>query len=335
MTQGRWEGSFAAVRYDGGSRVHQYEGQIDRYQQLSLAGDDPRGALQTALTLVEEAQQATGAGRDARVAAALAAIDRQADPADAAWLRAPLATKPPDLARARSRLEAALDALSPPEAAVDSSDARARLGEVLADPRFHPRTLLDLVPGFLLPLAIFVVDLANVIASIVRWPFDRLFDLLGDFVDSQFFRPAMAIGAIGVVGGLVLLYRRGLRAALIAQAEAAAQPLALPPTSAEALAAAREKAQIGDYRAACHFVFLSTLLAIEERGVAHFDRSATNREHLARLAREPAGSAAELGRALAPIVARFDRLWYGQATVTAADYQDLLALAEQIQMVAV
>jgi Domain of unknown function (DUF4129) len=168
----------------------------------------------------------------------------------------------------------------------------------------------------------------------VRWPFDRLFDLLRIVVDSPFFGPSALVGAIAIIGGLVLLFRRGLGAALVGQSEAAAAKLDLPPTSRDALAASQQSASEGQYREACHFVFLSTLLWIEEQGITRFDRAATNREHLARLLGETVVPTVGLAGALEPVVARFDRVWYGQPTATDVDYQELLALAERLQRVA-
>ena len=49
-------------------------------------------------------------------------------------------------------------------------------------------------------------------------------------------------------------------------------------TALEALNAAQRQAALGRYREACHFVLLSALLAVDERGDSRFDRSATNRE---------------------------------------------------------
>jgi hypothetical protein len=300
----------------------------------SSPADDDRAALQRSLDLVDQAQRSSGADRAAQITAALAELDAHPDLVAGSWLRDPLAASPPDLTRAQTRLQAALDALDSPPSNAAAADARSRLDEVLADTRFHPRNWLSLLPSFLLPAALLIVTIVELIWSVVRWPFDRLLDLLRIMVDSPYFGPAALVGAVAIAGGLVLLFRRGLGAALVGQSEAAAAKLDLPPTSQDALVAAQQSASEGQYREACHFVFLSTLLWIEEQGIARFDRAATNREHLARLLGETAVPPFGLAGALEPVVARFDRVWYGQPTATDADYQELRALAERLQRVA-
>jgi hypothetical protein len=97
----------------------------------------------------------------------------------------------------------------------------------------------------------------------------------------------------------------------------------------EALARAAAQSAAGHYREACHFVLMATLLSIEERGQIRFDPAATNREHLTRLAALPA-----VARALDLVVARFDRIWYGQAWVSETDYRDLLSLSRRVAQAA-
>jgi hypothetical protein len=143
----------------------------------------------------------------------------------------------------------------------------------------------------------------------------RLFDVL---FDSPLVLPLMVLTLVA----LLLLYRRALQAAIVSQAEVAPPSAGLPPTSAEALVEARRLAAVGSYRDACHFVLLSTLLGMQETGAVRFDPAATNREHLERVAQLPTVAAA-----LQQVVSRFDRLWYGQAAVSDADYQDLLRAA--------
>jgi hypothetical protein len=185
------------------------------------------------------------------------------------------------------------------------------------------------LPSWLQPVARVIDTITRFLWNVIRWPFDRLFDLLQRFAAGPAFKPLVVGLGLLTVAGVILLYRRGLRAAIVAQAELAAAPEALPLTAAEAIAAAQAHAAAGRHREACHFIFLSTLLWIEERGRVQFDRAATNREHLARLAREPA-----LAAALAPVVARFDHLWYGQDRVTDSDYHDLLDLAGRVRELA-
>jgi hypothetical protein len=283
-------------------------------------------AVSQALTLVERASQAPESERPALLNAAREALDSRPELATP-WLREPLAANPPDIDQARARLSAARAALAPPAAGrVDTRAASDALDRVLNSPPFSSWSWLALVPAVLLPVALLVQHVAEAIWNAMRWPFDRVLDLLNRLFEGLFYTPAVPALAFLATVLLVLLYRRGLRSAIVAQAEIASSPAELPPTAAEALAAAQRDAAEGRYRDASHFVFLSTLLWLEERGQARFTPAATNREYLAQIAAQPGVAAA-----LAPVVARFDRMWYGQDGVDDADYHDLLAAATHLR----
>ncbi len=287
-------------------------------------------ALQRVLSLVDLASRTRGAAQAMFVAEALAEL--RADPyvGGNQWLAEPLTARPPDLADARVRLTAAIDGLREPSW-TPPSDARARLTRVLADPAFHPRSWLDLLPAFLLPVALILSSIVQLIWSIIRWPFDRLIDLLRIALTSPLFGPAILLAALGVAGGLIALYRIGLRAILVSQAEATSPTNEAPLTAADALAVARERASRAQYRDACHFILLATMLWVEEKGLTRFDRSATNREQVAQLATVGGASDRQLVEALESMIGRFDRVWYGQPFVTDSDYEDLLRLAGRVR----
>jgi hypothetical protein len=287
---------------------------------------DSRTQIDAALAVLEQAAQSTGPERDARaqearrllVTSGLARND---------WLRAPLDASPPEIDRARTRLTAAravLDEATP--SAIDVGRARASLDRILHQPPFEAWDPLTLFPDWLVPAILTLRALADGFWRIVRWPFDRVFDLLGTFVTSAVGQAVIVVCGVLVLGGLIFLYRLGLRAAIVAQAEVGPPPTELPPTAREALERAQAQAGAGRYREACHFVFLATLLWIEEHAAAHFDPAATNREHLAQVAGQP-----KVAAALAPVVARFDRLWYGQDAVGEEDYRALLGLAARVR----
>jgi Domain of unknown function (DUF4129) len=210
-------------------------------------------------------------------------------------------------------------------AVVDPATARAILAEVLADPIFQEPDWTSMLPGWLIPAALLLKALVEFIWNVMRWPIDRLLDLLGRILGAALGGPAVVVLALLLLVAIVLLYQRGLRAAIVRQAEIPAGAQLLPLTAGESLALAGRRAASGLYRDACHFVLLATLLAIEERGHARFDPAATNREHLARLAAQPS-----LARALEHVVGRFDRIWYGQDAASEADYRELLSLADRV-----
>ena len=107
---------------------------------------------------------------------------------------------------------------------------------------------------------------------------------------------------------LVLLYAfRGLFVDLIADArltngEDADELL----TADSAFQRAQSLSRGGDYRAAVRYLYLSSLLMLDERGLLRYDRSRTNREVLRSVADQP-----ELSQPLSEVVDVFDNVWYG------------------------
>jgi hypothetical protein len=302
-------------------------GLLFRATGIATAEADHGAVLRRAAAIVEQAENGPTTLRGQRAREALDVLT--ADPALArqSWLTDPLTATPPDLRQAQARLIAVLAALEPGPRPIPGG--RGALDDVLADPRFRPVDWTRDLPSWLLPVASAGADAIRVGGAIVRWPIDRLFDALRAVVGSALFPPTLAVLALAVGTAVAWLYRRGLRAALVAQAETAPPPDLPPLTAAAALERANARARALDYRQATHYVLLAALLRIEERDGIRFDRAATNREHLARLAAGPAAD--ERGRArLAAIVDRFDRTWYGHQTVSRDDYAELLRLVEDL-----
>lgn len=79
-----------------------------------------------------------------------------------------------------------------------------------------------------------------------------------------------------------------------------------PLTAKQALNRADTVAGDGDYRTAVRYLYLSTLLSLDEKNVIRFDRSLTNREVVRAVADQPA-----LAAILRDVVEIFDRVWYG------------------------
>jgi hypothetical protein len=287
---------------------------------------DSRSVLSATQELLERASREPPQ-RDQLVQSARAALEAEPELAQNEWLREPLQASPANLEEARARLAAAQAALdlatiSPREPAA----ARASLDHILSNPPIKGWSWLSLVPDWLLPLLLFLEPVATFIWNVVRWPFDRFLELIGGLLEMIVNSAAIVAIGVAIALALVLLLRRGLRAAIVAQSELTELSAPLPPTSGEAVAIAQRHAQEGRFREACHYVFLSTLLWIEERGQAEFQPAATNREYLAQIASQPL-----VARALRPVVSRFDRVWYGQDQVTEADYRDLLVLADELR----
>ncbi len=132
--------------------------------------------------------------------------------------------------------------------------------------------------------------------------------------DTQLLSPELAqalliiVGAI-VVGLLLLGFARNLRI----QQRRLPDPLPEdePTTSQDARERADDSQAAQDYRTAMRYLYLASLLLLDERGVLHYDRALTNREHLRQVADQPA-----LSDALRPVVNTYDRVWYGFAPVS-------------------
>ncbi|MFZ5921850.1 MAG: DUF4129 domain-containing protein [Chloroflexota bacterium] len=81
-----------------------------------------------------------------------------------------------------------------------------------------------------------------------------------------------------------------------------------------------EKAQTlsrgGDYRSSVRYLYLSSLLALDERGLLRYDRSKTNREYLRSVANSP-----ELSEPLEDVIEVFDDVWYGYHSLEEKSFQ--------------
>ncbi len=99
------------------------------------------------------------------------------------------------------------------------------------------------------------------------------------------------------------------------------------PLTAEA---AFEKAQTlsrgGDYRSAVRYLYLSSLLLMDERGVLRYDRSKTNREYLRSVANSP-----ELAKPLEEVIEVFDNVWYGYHSLEEESFKHYSARVEELK----
>ena len=139
--------------------------------------------------------------------------------------------------------------------------------------------------------------------------------------DSAFRLPLsnlLIILAAVLVLGVLAYALRGLIADFTADAAMSAEEaLGGEPLTAElALQRAQELSTGGDYRTAVRYLYLSSLLLLEERGLLRYDRSLTNREYLRTVAHRP-----ELAAILREVIDVFDRVWYGFQSLTASEYE--------------
>jgi len=153
---------------------------------------------------------------------------------------------------------------------------------------------------------------------------ERLLEPALDAGGSAIVLGTVVIGLVIVGGAALLLYR--LAGGAVADDTALATTHAGGrPRAAEELARARELARAGLARRAVHHHYRAVLLRLDERDRLSLDAALTNRELLPRLTAAP-----ELTGPFAELVARFDRLWYGQTDCSPDEYAAFARLADRV-----
>lgn len=286
-----------------------------------LTVDGYRQQLETTRQLVTQLQMAADAD-GVRQLADMAALwdtvrvitlpDGVALPVDHSYLAALLRVDPPRLAEAQGLLEALLAADVTGAPYVFESHQQSALDDVLSQPEFQWKerppskleqwwTRLKQQVGAWLR-GIFNTDESSG-AITVTLPF-------GSYVMTFISAVLLILALTYVLRDL----RVGLSAETALEAEdAAGEPL----TSGAALQRARTFSSGGDYRTAVRYLYLSTLLLLDERGVLTYDRALTNREYARGLASVP-----HLARLFSSVVDVFDRVWYGEQPLDSATYED-------------
>lgn len=226
-------------------------------------------------------------------------------PVDNSWLAAALDSDDPDFDQIAARLGALIDALAgPPSRAPD--DAQQRLDTLLSRPPFvSPET-----------------GEGNLITDFLDWLIDILDQIFspvaaGGSPAGTLLRWLIIAACVVLLVGVIIYLALHMRQAATRQARAAAadDPEA-HLTATSALQQASTLAQGGDYRTAVRYLYLSSLLWLDERDMLRYDRALTNREYLARLTDRP-----DLRARLLPIVETFDQVWYGHAHLDAERFR--------------
>lgn len=196
--------------------------------------------------------------------------------------------------------------------AEDARQVGDRLDEILVQPEFQWQ---DTEPGLL--------------ERIWQWILRTLFNLLptgqGNLILNYLLT---ALGALVLLA--VLLYAaRSLFGSFTAEAEReGVAQLEADLTAEEALARAQSLSRGGDYRTAVRYLYLSTLLLLDEHEVLRYDRSRTNREYLRSVAGRP-----EVADTLRNVVEVFDRTWYGYQPLDAESYEAYEAAVNALKRV--
>lgn len=131
-----------------------------------------------------------------------------------------------------------------------------------------------------------------------------------------------------IVLALLVWVLRGILANFVTEARAGNQRLHDEDrlTAETALQRAQEVSSTGDYRTAVRYLYLSSLLLLEERGLLRYDRSLTNREYLRSLSQHPA-----LRAILRDMTEVFDQVWYGYHTLDAEHYAHYAARVMELR----
>ena len=137
----------------------------------------------------------------------------------------------------------------------------------------------------------------------------------------------MVGAALLLILSLFYISRR-LSRSLVREAELAAQASEDEAllTSKGALQRAQTLSTQGDYRNAIRFLYLSSLLVLDERGLMRYDRSRTNREYLRSVSSRP-----QLANPLRDVIDVFDKVWYGFESVDEQTYQSYLKHVDELR----
>jgi hypothetical protein len=97
-------------------------------------------------------------------------------------------------------------------------------------------------------------------------------------------------------------------------------------TSKGAFERAQALSRGGDYRSAVRYLYLSSLLLLDERGLLRYDRSKTNREYLRSVSSSP-----EIAKPLGEVIEIFDDVWYGYHPMDENSFQTYSARVNELK----
>jgi hypothetical protein len=139
---------------------------------------------------------------------------------------------------------------------------------------------------------------------------------------------ALTIAGIVILLGVLVFTFRGLLTDLVSEADTTSDgELGDEKLNADqALRRAQNSSTSGDYRSAVRYLYLSSLLLLEERDLIRYDRSQTNQEYLRSVAGRP-----ELAVILQDVIDVFDRVWYGFQSLDSRAYAQYQARVEQLR----
>jgi hypothetical protein len=140
-------------------------------------------------------------------------------------------------------------------------------------------------------------------------------------------RPLLTLLSVAVTLAALLYFFRSSWSQWASEGWSAGQGRGADETSlSSSEARARALSAGDDYRQAARYLYLSTLLWLDERGLLHYDPACTNREFLQQVSGNN-----NLHEALLPVVNFFDRVWYGFAPLDGRAYAAFGRQVEQVR----
>jgi len=233
---------------------------------------------------------------------------------DSAYLAAELRVDPPDMNRLGNLLDVLLQAHAQYPQEVFTVQDIEPLKEILARPEFQ-------------------WDAGQPAPD---W-FQRILNAFFDFLERLAFgvqntvyygRVPLMIGAALLLILSLFYISRNLSRSLVREAELAAEggDNEALLTSKGAIQRAQTLSSQGDYRNAIRYLYLSSLLVLDERGLMRYDRSRTNREYLRSVSSRP-----QLANPLRDVIDVFDKVWYGFESVDEQTYQSYLKHVDELR----
>lgn len=218
---------------------------------------------------------------------------------------------PADVRAAIREIDALDDDLRPgTRTGAGTAVQQSKLAAVLSGPQFHlQKSVVEQIQD----------RLSSAYEAILQALFGRL-------ASSPPLQILIAVLFLVTVGGVALLLSRSALRVMTAEPPARAVN-DQPNNAAEARRHADERAAAGDFRSAIRYLFLATLLELQDVGALQLAPGKTNREYL-RSVRESLHPSPHLNDEFLDLVDTFDRVWYGHAPFTAEDYQRCRNLAE-------
>ncbi len=232
------------------------------------------------------------------------------------YLAAELRRDPPDLQRLGKLLDALLQAHDAYPQKVFTPEDVIPLNEILTRPEFQWQQAQP--------------------AQMPDW-LTKLYDSFMNFLDRVLFttfsliyegHTLFKIAAVFLFAFALFFIARNLSRNLVREAQLAAEGNENDEvlSSKSAFKRAETLSMQGDYRNAIRYLYLSSLLVLDEQGLMRYDRSRTNREYLRSVSSKP-----ELAKPLRDVIDVFDRVWYGFEGVDEQTYQSYVERVDELR----